>query len=113
MCVNLLSTQARYDCCAMRVDLHSRRVTLPEHMALELATRWHDELLPALQPELMVLDGSQVRDIDVPALEALVAFVLARTQRRLVTRWSQVSPTLLERIETLGLEGMLLLPAAR
>lgn len=96
----------------MRVDLLSQRVTLPVHMALEQASRWHDALLPGLEPELMVLDGGQVQDIDTPAFEALVAFVLGRAERRLVTRWSTLSPTLLERIETLGL-AMLLLPAAR
>ncbi len=96
----------------MKVDPHARRVTLPVHMALELASRWHDQLVPCLEAELITLDGGQVQDIDAPAFEALVAFCLARSHRRLVTRWSTLSPTLREHIERLGLRSMLLLPIA-
>lgn len=94
----------------MKVDHHSQRVTLPVHMARELASRWHDQLLPCLEADL--IDGSQVQDIDTPAFEALVAFCLARSHRRLTTRWSTLSPPLRERIEHLGLRSMLLLPIA-
>lgn len=96
----------------MKVDHHSRRVTLPVHMALEQASRWHDQLLPCLEAEQITLDGGQVQDIDAPAFEALVAFCLTRTHRRLTTRWSALSPNLRERIDRLGLTGMLLLPRA-
>lgn len=92
----------------MQVDLQRRRVILPVHMALELATRWYEALLPGLEPELMVLDGGEVEDIDVPAFEALVAFLVTRAQRRRVTCWSRVSPLLQQRIEALGLQTMLL-----
>lgn len=96
----------------LKVDLLSQRVVLPVHMALEGASRWHDQLIPCLEVQLMTLDGGEVQDIDVPAFEALVAFCLTRAHRGLVTRWSTVSPALRQRIEHLGLRSMLLLPAA-
>lgn len=96
----------------LKVDLISQRVTLPNHMALERASRWHDQLLPCLEIQLMTLDGGEVQNIDTPAFEALVAFCLSRAHRGLVTRWSTVSPSLSQHIEHLGLRGLLLLPAA-
>ena len=37
----------------MKVDHHAQRVTLPVHMARELASRWHDQLLPCLEADLI------------------------------------------------------------
>lgn len=96
----------------MNVDPQARRVTLPVHMALEVSSAWYDQLVPYLELEHVTLDGGQVQDIDTPALEALVAFCLTRTHRRLTTKWSALSPNLRERIERQGLMSMLLLSIA-
>lgn len=94
------------------VDLRGQQVTLPAHMAFELASSWHDQLVPWLEHEVIEVDGAQVQDIDVAAFEALAAFFMGRRHRRLITRWSTLSPSLRERIESLGLSSVLLLPAA-
>ncbi|MBL8936335.1 MAG: hypothetical protein JNM69_17400 [Archangium sp.] len=96
----------------MMVDVRRGQVTLPMHMALEVASRWYELLLPCLDAELVEVDGGQVQDIDTPAFEALAALFIGRDHRRLVTRWRGLSPTLRQRIEALGLSCVLLLPAA-